>query len=213
MLVIKHLNSFSLERKLGDKNKHEVIYIIWKEFMPQAFYRHICKEKNFLYINGENLLQPKVSEIITEFLAEKDENYKQLRNNLSHSKNIFQYVYSNVFPEIYCSTERRGFNLKSNFHIIFKTYKDKKNVESSLGKNSYNYEGVQDETFVYEQKPIEIDGFYETEEKIVEEKVEKKKNKRREVAESNKFLKNKKKQEYNKEKEKLIWKRLGELNK
>ena len=148
------------------------------------------------------MLQPKVSEIITEFLAEKDENYKQLRNNLSHSKNIFQYVYSNVFPEIYCSTERRGFNLKSNFHIIFKTYKDKKNVGSSLGKNSYNYEGVQDETFVYEQKPIEIDGFYETEEKIVEEKVEKIKNKRREVAESNKFLKNKKKQEYNKEKEK-----------
>ena len=134
MLVIKHLNSFSLERKLGGKNKHEVIYIIWKEFMPQAFYRHICKEKNFLYINGENLLQPKVSEIITEFLAEKDENYKQLRNNLSHSKNIFQYVYSNVFPEIYCSIERRGFNLKSNFHIIFKTYKDKKNVESSLVK-------------------------------------------------------------------------------
>lgn len=94
------------------------------------------------------------------------------------------------------------FDLKSNFHIIFKTYKDKKNVESFLGKNSYNYEGAQDETSVYKQKPIEIDGFYETEEKIVEEKVEKKKNKRREVAESNKFLKNKKKQEYNKEKEK-----------
>ena len=150
------------------------------------------------------MLQPKVSEIITEFLAEKDENYEQLRNNLSHYKNIFQYVYWNVFPEINCSTERREFNLKSNFHIIFKTYKDKKNVESSLGKNSYNYEGVQDETSVYEQKPIEIDEFYETEEKIVEEKVGKRKNKRQGVAESDKFLKNKKKQEYNKEKEK--WK-------
>lgn len=88
--------------------------------MPQAFYQHICKEKNFLYINDEKLLQPKVSEIITEFLAEKDENYEQLRNNFSHYKNIFQYVYSNVFAEIYCSTERREFNLKSNFHIIFK---------------------------------------------------------------------------------------------
>ena len=86
--------------------------------------------------------------------------------------------------------------------LYLKIYKDKKNVESSLGKNSYNYEGVQDETSVYEQKPIEIDGFYETEEKIVEEKVEKRKNKRRGVAESDKFLKNKKKQEYNKEKEK-----------
>ena len=39
---------------------------------------------------------------------------------------MFQYVYSNVFPEIYCATEKRDFDLKSNFHIIFKTYKDKK---------------------------------------------------------------------------------------
>ena len=43
-------------------------------------------------------------------------------------------MYSNVFPEIYCSTERRGFDLKRHFHIIFKTYKDKKNLEAYLGK-------------------------------------------------------------------------------
>lgn len=66
-------------------------------------------------------LQPKVLEIINDFLEELEENYKDLRNNLWSYKNIFQYVYSNVFPEIYCSTERRGFDLKSNFHIIFKT--------------------------------------------------------------------------------------------
>ena len=47
-----------------------------------------------------------------------------MRKNLSIYKNIFQYVYSNVFPEIYCSPERHGFNLKSNFHIIFKTRKN-----------------------------------------------------------------------------------------
>ena len=150
------------------------------------------------------MLQPKVSEIITHFLSEKDEHYKQFRNNLSHYKNIFQYVYSNVFPEMYCSTERRGCDLKSNFHIIFKTYKDKKKLKSSLGKNSYNYEGVYNETFVYEQKPTEIDEFHKTEEKKVKERVEKTKNKRREVAEGNKFLKKNKKQEENKEKRKRI---------
>ena len=149
------------------------------------------------------MLQPKVSEIITHFLSEKDEHYKQFRNNLSHYKNIFQYVYSNVFPEMYCSTERRGCDLKSNFHIIFKTYKDKKKLKSSLGKNSYNYEGVHNETFVYEQKPTEIDEFHKTEEKKVKERVEKTKNKR-EVAEGNKFLKKNKKQEENKEKRKGI---------
>ena len=105
---------------------------------------------------------------------------------------------------MYCSTERRGCDLKSNFHIIFKTYKDKKQLKSSLGKNTYNHEGVHNETFVYEQKPTEIDEFHKTEEKKVKERVEKTKYKRREVAEGNKFLKKNKKQEENKEKRKGI---------
>ena len=56
------------------------------------------------------------------------------QNNLSRYKNIFQYVYSNVYPEIYCSTEKRGFYLKSHFCIMFKTYKDKMHMRS-VGKN------------------------------------------------------------------------------
>ena len=86
---------------------------------------------------------PKVSEIINDFLSKGDENYKDLRNNLCQYKNISQHVYSNFFPEIYCSPKRRGFSLKSNFHIIFKTYKDKKKMEASLGKNP-NYEEIRD---------------------------------------------------------------------
>ena len=81
--------------------------------MPQKFYKHICKEKNFLYLNGKNVLKPRVVEIITEFLNENENNYKKLKNNLSSYKSIFQYVYSNVFPKIYCSTGKRGFNFQS----------------------------------------------------------------------------------------------------
>ena len=43
LLHTKNLNPFSLDRKLGDKNKHEMIYILWKECMPQKFYKHISK--------------------------------------------------------------------------------------------------------------------------------------------------------------------------
>ena len=88
LLVTKNLNPFSLVRKLADKNKHEIIYMLWKECLPQKFYRHICKEKNFLYLNSKNVLQPKVLEIITVFLKEDENNYKELRNNLSSYKNI-----------------------------------------------------------------------------------------------------------------------------
>ena len=44
LLVTKNINPFSLDRKLVDKTKHEMIYMLWKEYMPQKFYRHIYKE-------------------------------------------------------------------------------------------------------------------------------------------------------------------------
>ena len=67
LLVTKNLNPFFLDRKLADKTKHEMIYMLWKECMPQKFYKHICKEKNLLYLNSKKVLQPKVLEIIREF--------------------------------------------------------------------------------------------------------------------------------------------------
>ena len=66
LLVAKNLNLFSLDTKLADKNKHEIIYMLWKECMPQQFYKNICKEINFLCLNGKNVLQPKVLDIITD---------------------------------------------------------------------------------------------------------------------------------------------------
>ena len=160
-----------------------MIYIMQKECMPHKFYRHICKEKKFPYLNGKNVLQPKVLETIKEFLDEDESHYKKLRNNLSNYKSIFQYIYSNVFLETYCSTEKRGLDLKSNFHIIFKIYKDRKQLESSLGKNPENCENIRKEANIYEQKPVTIDDFNEAEEKEVKERVEKRRQKRGEVAE------------------------------
>ena len=104
LLMTKNLNPFSLDRKLNDLNKHGMIYMVWKECMSAQFYKFICREENFLYLNGKNVLQPKVSKILTNFVAGNEKNYVLLRNNLSQYKKIFQYVYLNVFPEM----ERRG---------------------------------------------------------------------------------------------------------
>ena len=47
-----------------------------KECIPATFYKFIYKDENFIYLNGKNVLQPKVSEIFTNFLKE---NEKKLR--------------------------------------------------------------------------------------------------------------------------------------
>ena len=51
LLMTKNLNPFSLDRKLNNPNKYEMIYMIWKECIPVPSYKFISKEKNFIYLN------------------------------------------------------------------------------------------------------------------------------------------------------------------
>ena len=82
LLVTKNLNPFSLDRKLAEENNQEMIYMLWKKCMPAKFYKHICKEKNFLYLNGKNALQPKVLEIITDFFERGQEQLQGIKKPL-----------------------------------------------------------------------------------------------------------------------------------
>ena len=146
------MNPFTLDRKLTDTNKLEMLYVLWKKCMPLKFYEHICMEKNFLYLNRKNVLQPKVSEIINDFLDEDSNNYNEMRNNLSQYKNIFQYVYSNIFTEIIAL--RNSKDLISKVCSVSCLQHIKKKMMEIFGRNPQNYEGVRNEISVYEQKPI-----------------------------------------------------------
>ena len=120
---------------------------------------------------------------------------------MCQSKNIFQYVYSCVYPGVYCSTERRGFDLKSTFQLVFKAYKDQKKKKKKRLNN--HLEKTRKITWLRDmnrlstrKKPIKMDYFHNEEKKITKEQIEKQKNKPKtwqEVAEKNKVLKNKKK--------------------
>ena len=44
LLLTKNLNPFSLDRKLLDRTNHEMIYMLWKEFIPVRFYKHKRKK-------------------------------------------------------------------------------------------------------------------------------------------------------------------------
>ena len=113
--------------------------------------------------------------------------------------------------QIYYATEKRGFDLKSNFHILFKTYGDKMQMRS-MGKNPINYGTVRKETHMYEQKPVDIDDFNKAEEAEAKQRIEKRKAKRQEPAENIKAIERQKKDKETKIKQKQMWNRLAELN-
>ena len=124
-LVVKNLKPFSLERKTSNQNKQEMIYMLWKERVPLEIYKFICSDENFLYLNGKNVLYAKVSEIVAKFIEMDTENFALLRNTLWQFKNIFQYVYPSTYPDIYCATEQRGFNIKAHSTLFIRTIKIK----------------------------------------------------------------------------------------
>ena len=141
----------------------------------------------------KNVPQPKVSSIINDFLNKGEGNCKDLRNNLSRYKNIFHYSIQMFFLKFTVQPKGEASISRAVSTLFLKPTKIIKKIEASLGKNPHNHEEIRDETCVYEQKPIKIDDFNEDEEKEVKDRVEKRKEKIRQVAENNKLLKIKKK--------------------
>ena len=211
VLLVKNLNPFSLNRKITEKTKHEMVYMLWRECIPSDFHRYICKEKNFIYLNCRDVGQPGALEIVRNFINQGKKNLRMLQEYLAHYKDI----YSNVSPEIYTSSEKRGFDLKSNFHIMFKAYRDKMLVrQQQLAKQPANYENqTSKESFEFEQKSLKnFDKFSDSEENDIKQRAQKRLAERREKAEVEKEKKRKIKSEENKVKEAQMWNRLNELN-
>ena len=97
------------------------------------------RKKKLIYLNGQDVGHPGVLEIVGGFINQGKENLRMLQKYLAQYKDIFQYIYSHIFPEIYTTSEKRGIDLKSNFHILFKSYRDKMLMQQQLtAKNPSN---------------------------------------------------------------------------
>ena len=151
------------------------------------------------------------------FIDQKKDNLRLLQSNLASYKDIYQYIYAHVFPEIYSTTEKRGIDLKSNFHILFKTYQDKAILRQheaiTWTKNPANFENKREESSEFEQKPIKkFNEFSDGEEEELRQQAKKRKQIRRDQSQENKAKKLKLKQEEVREKESGMWDKLNDLN-
>ena len=124
----------------------------------------IFKKGNFCYLDGKIVLYQKTADIVWRFIGEDENNYKKLQENLRKYKNIYQ-------------SEWRSFDIKSELQIKFKEYKDKE-----AGKDPNAYKNREDISS-FEQKPIYFDDFTkEEEQERLAEKIERRNQKRHELA-------------------------------
>ena len=189
-----------------------------RECIPPAFYRFICQEDNFHYLNSRDVTQSGVLKIVGKFVDQDKNNLRLLQQCQIYKvyKDIFQYVYSCTYPEIYTMSENRSIDMKSNFYILFKTFKDKMLIkQQQLAKRAENFEAERKEESEFKQKPLlKFNEFNDEEEKeIKEQQPEKVRKHKQQVSDEERLIKLQKKTANNKEKEKQMWKKLGELNK
>ena len=94
VLLVKNLNPFSLQQKISDKMKHEMIYMLWWECVPSEFYRYICEDQNFKYLNGQDVSQPGVLEIVDSFIDQGKQNLRMKPSELQRHLPIRLFTFS-----------------------------------------------------------------------------------------------------------------------
>ena len=112
-----------------------------RNFSSNIFYNGVKEEdlldRNFVFDvyrlfkmfinvkNGKIVIYPHVAEIVWKY-TEENENFHKLEQN---NKKIFQFVYATlkfILLKFYTCVEKRELDLRNNFHLKFKEWKDKK---------------------------------------------------------------------------------------
>ena len=81
-LITKNINPFLLERKIVDAKNRDITYMLWDECIEKSFYKHICGNDNFVYLNDKNVLYTKTAQIILDYLNKDTFNIARLRKCL-----------------------------------------------------------------------------------------------------------------------------------
>ena len=172
-LLTKNINPFVH----FSMQKIETLYICCgMSALKRYFTNTSVKNDNFIYLNGKNVLYCKTKEIVLDYLNKRTSNIVRLKKCLQNDMKTIQFAYSRCFPEIYSLIDKRGINLKSEFLLTFKLWKDKKKFSTT----STNEKKSEDEQPL--EKKIEED------EKLIKQ-LQEKKLKRKVPAEKNTALK------------------------
>ena len=114
-----------MERYIFDVKDREMINMFWEDCNEPSFHKHFCQPHNFFYLNRKNVMYLRVTEVVMNYLEAGEKNFSRLKRKLIENQKIFQYVYLSVYPEVYSFVEKRGVDMKNNFHLKFKEWKDR----------------------------------------------------------------------------------------
>ena len=63
--------------------------MFWEDCKEPSFYKHICKPENFMYLNGKNVIYPRVAEIVHKYIERIRKTLINLRKSSSKTRKYF----------------------------------------------------------------------------------------------------------------------------
>ena len=144
------LKPFFFKMTYGDENDIEMIKMLWEDCLPKSYLLYLKKTENFELINSEKSNFKTTKNLVQQYMC-SSENCQHLINSFQRYHDIYQYIYSHVFPKTY--SRKVGFSKQVQFTQQFNSWKQK--MQQSYLKTSFNYTTEQIR-HPMEQKPIEI---------------------------------------------------------
>ena len=127
-----------------------MIKFLWEECLPKTYLLYLKKPENFELINSEKSNFKTIGNLVQQYMS-ISENCQSLINSFHKHHDIYQYIYSHVFPKTY--SKKAGFWKQVQFTQQFNSWKQK--MQQSYLKTPFNYTTDQIRHNM-EQKPIEI---------------------------------------------------------
>ena len=136
-----------------------------------------------------------MAKIVLKHKENDENNFNKMRREFLENTKIFQFVYSYFYPEIYSFVEKWGIDFKKEFHLKFKTWKNKKNPSQKIAPQ-FELRKEESPPPGAEQKRLITNSDFDEEKRIADERKQKelkekklrKQERRRQVASKNKKL-------------------------
>ena len=124
--LAQNLNLLDLERKLDSDTEINHVKMIRDKCLPQKFTVFVLTEKNYFALSQTQITYQKTNEVVHDFIADEDENFKLLKNALVENIGLMRYFYSTYFPKIYNRTNVFGIRNKTVFDYNYQLWRNEK---------------------------------------------------------------------------------------
>ena len=108
-----------MSKIFDDEYGREYVRMLWTYLAPNEFYIFICKHENFNDLNKLSRKYQNASETVNDFIVENNEHFSRLKKYFKRNAQVYQYIYTTLFPKYFCRVDDYGVKSKVAFDIAY----------------------------------------------------------------------------------------------